>query len=360
MRKIALLLSPLLMLGTIAPAFALDSVAARAVMTKAVDLYIRPAYADFHAKASTLARETGKLCMTPTEAELQVVGERFGDVVEAWAKVEIIREGPVLAQNRFDHILFYPDRKSIGLKQVQAAIAAPDEALTDPKTLRERSVAMQGLGAYEYVFFGSYPESVVSGKNSFRCRYGLSIALSLEAISGELDAAWSDPKGISNDWKNPSATSAVYRTEAEAVQALIGIHVHGIDMVRDQRFKPFYNGRDQRVLPNAALFRRSGNTIRAISANVEGLSTLWQVSDMGSLLSADQRPAASAVQFDYKAALAAIRKLPPPNAETLRDDKYLRKLDFIEFTLKDAMTRIDADIGAAVGLKAGFAFADGD
>lgn len=360
MNKLAWLLSPLLALAMAAPALALDEAAARAVMAKAVDLYIRPAYADFHLKAAALSEATAKLCATPSEAQLNTVNARFGDAIEAWGKVEIVREGPVLEENRFERVLFYPDRKSIGLKQVQALLSKPDETVADPRALKSRSVAIQGLGAFDYVFFGSYPEGVVAEKNSFRCRYGLAIARNVEGIAGELEAAWNDPHGIANDWKNPSAKSAVYRDGKEAMQALIGLHVHGIDMVRDQRFKPFYKGRGQKMTPNVAIFRRSGHTIQAISANVEGLERLWQVSDMGAILPKEQRAAAGNVLFGYKAAAAAIGKLAPPTASSLKDDKYLAKLDFIEFTLKDTMTRINDDVGAAVGLEAGFSFADGD
>ena len=360
MIKSALPLTLLLLTASAVPAAALDEAAAKAVMAKAVDLYIRPAYADFHNKASALSAETAKLCATPSQDRLKAVNARFADTIEAWGKVEIIREGPVLEQNRFERVLFYPDRKSTGLKQVQALIAAPDESVTDPKALKDRSVAIQGLGAFEYVFFGSYPEGVVADKQSFRCRYGLAIARNVESIGGELEAAWNAPDGIAYAWKNPSADNPVYRTGAEALQALIGLHVHGVEMVRDQRVKPFYKGRGQKISPNAALFRRSGNTIRAMTANVEGLARLWQVSDMGSLLDEDQRASAGSVLFDYKAAAAAIKKLAAPTAETLRDLKYLAKLDFIDFTLKDAIARINNDVGGAVGLKAGFSFADGD
>lgn len=360
MLKTAIALSALLAMATDTPALALEEAVAKQVMAKAVDFYIRPAYADFHAKASALTEATAKLCAAPSEAELKVVGARFSDTVESWGKVEIIREGPVLEENRFERVLFYPDRKGIGLKQVQALITKPDEAVTDPAKLRDRSVAIQGLGAFEFVFFGSYPEGVVAEKNSFRCRYGLAIARNVEGIAGELQSAWDDPKGIANDWKNPSKDSAVYRNGEEAIQALIGLHVHGVEMVRDQRFKPFYKGRGQRVTPNAALFRRSGNTMRAIAADVDGLAKLWQISDMGLLLTEDQRALAGNVLFDYKATTVAIRKLPPPTAQALKDEKYLAKLDFIEFTLKDAIARVNNDVGAAVGLEAGFSFADGD
>jgi hypothetical protein len=360
MLKTAIALSALLAAALGTPALALDEAIARQVMARAVDDYIRPAYADFHAKASALAEATAKLCAAPSEAELKTVGARFSETIESWGKVEIIREGPVLAENRFERVLFYPDRKGIGLKQVQALIAKPDEAVTDPRTLKDRSVAIQGLGAFEFVFFGSYPEGVVAEKNSFRCRYGLAIARNVDDIAGELQSAWDDPKGIANDWKHPSTDSAVYRNGAEAMQALIGLHVHGIEMIRDQRIKPFYKGRGQKVTPNAALFRRSGNTTRVIAADVEGLAELWRISDMGTLLAKDQHALAGNVLFDYKATAAAIRKLPPPTAEALADDKYLARLDFIEFTLKDAIARVNNDVGAAVGLEAGFSFADGD
>jgi predicted lipoprotein len=360
MSKTTAVITLLLAMSGAVPAAAMDEIVAREVMTRAVDGYIRPAYVDFHAKATALSQATTRLCANPSKSELKTVDARFGDVIEAWAKVEIIREGPVLQQNRFDRVLFYPDRKSIGLKQVQALIAKPDEAVTDPKQLKDRSVAIQGLGTFEYVFFGSYPENAVVEKNGFRCRYGLAIARNVEGIAADLDAAWNDPKGIARDWKQPSAESAVYRTGAEAMQALIGLHVHSIDMVRDQRFKPFWKGHGQKVAPNAALFRRSGNTIRAIEANVDGLRKLWQVSGMDVLLVKDQKALAGNVLFDYKAAAAAIAKLPPPSAGDLKDPKYLARLDYLEFTLKDAMTRVNDDVGAAVGLTAGFSFADGD
>jgi predicted lipoprotein len=360
MDKNALVLMLALAATQAAPASAMDEVAARAVMTRAVDGYIRPAYADFHRKASALTVATASLCAAPTMQKLKNVNARFAETIEAWGRVEIIREGPVLEQNRFERVLFYPDRKSIGLRQVQALLAKPDEAVTDAAALKNRSVAIQGLGAFDYIFFSSYPEGLVAEKNSYRCRYGLAIAGNVETIAGELDAAWSDPKGIANDWKNPSKDSAVYRDGAEAMQALIGLHVHSIDMVRDQRLKPFYKGPGQKVSPNAALFRRSGNTIRAISANVEGLETLWRVSGMDELLTRDHKAQAQNVLFDYHAAAEKIASLAQPSAGTLKDGAYLAKLDYIEFTLKDAMTRINNDVGAAVGLAAGFSFADGD
>ncbi|CAN7589720.1 imelysin family protein [Rhizobium sp. LjRoot254] len=342
------------------PASALDDAKARQVMANAVDGYIRPAYKDFHQRAAALVSETSKFCAAPTDDGLMAVQARFAETVASWGHIEFLREGPVMQQNRLERILFYPDRKSTGLKQVQALLANPDDTVTDATKLKDRSVAIQGLGAFEFLFYGTYPEAIVSEKDSFRCRYGLAIAGNVESIAGELQAAWDASDGIAKDWKNPSADNPIYRDGKEAVSALIGVAVHGLEMVRDQRIKHFYKGRDAKVSPKLAVYWRSGLTMTALAANVDGLAGFWKVTDMALLLDSDLHSLSESVGFDFNAALAALKRLDQPTAERLKDGKYLDKLDFIEFNLKDAMTRIDSDVGGAVGLGAGFSFADGD
>ena len=342
------------------PAAAFEPAAAAKVMANAVDGYIRPAYADFHANTTALAEATAGFCKATSDAGLKNVQARFADVVESWGKIEFLRLGPVLEENRFERILFYPDRKSTGLKQVQALLAKPDDSVTRADDLKTRSVAIQGLGAYEFLFFGADAGTVVAEKDGFRCRYGLAVARNVETIAGELQAAWDATDGIARDWKVPSKDNPVYRDDKEAVSALIGVAVHGLEMVRDQRIKHFYKGKGQKVSPRLAVYWRSGLTMKALTSNVEGLDRFWTVTDIASLLASDMHSLSESASFDLRTAISALGTLDQPTAERLKDDKYLGKLDFIEFNLKDAMTRIDGDVGGAIGLGAGFSFADGD
>lgn len=342
------------------PAVAFEKAAASKVMANAVDGYIRPAYADFHARASALAKATETFCAATSDEGLKAVQMRFADTVESWGKIEFLRLGPVMEQNRFERILFYPDRKSTGLKQVQALLARPDESVTDAPSLKTRSVAIQGLGAFEFLFFSAYPEAIVAEKNGFRCRYGLAVAKNVESIAAELQSAWDEPDGVARDWKVPDAANPVYRDDKESTSALIGVAVHGLEMVRDQRIAHFYKGKGLKVSPKLAVYWRSGLTMKALTANVEGLARFWIVADVTSLLDPDAHSLSESASFDLKTASSALAKLDQPTAERLADAKYLAKLDFIEFNLKDAMTRIDSDVGGAIGLGAGFSFADGD
>jgi hypothetical protein len=360
LRILALGFAALTALFVASPAFSLDKAAAEKVMANAVDGFIRPAYADFHAKAAALAETTGEFCAARSADGLKAVEARFADTVSSWGRIEFVRLGPVLAENRFERILFYPDRKSTGLKQVQALIADPDDSVTDAAALKTRSVAIQGLGAFEYLFYGFYPEGIVDSEDDFNCRYGLAVARNIETIAGELQAEWDAPEGVAQDWKTPSAKNPVYRDEKEAVSALIGIAVHGLEMVRDQRIQHFYKGKDAKVTPKQAVYWRSGLTTTALAANVEGLTQFWKTADIASLLDPDSHSLSESALFDLKAAGSALRKLDPPTAERLADPKYRAKLDFIEFNLRDAMVRIDSDVGGAIGLGAGFSFSDGD
>ena len=101
-------------------------------------------------------------------------------------------------------------------------------------------------------------------------------------------------------------------------------------------------------------------TMTALAANVEGFDKLWKASDMGSLLADDAHSLADSAGFDLHAAHSALTKMDQPTAERLADGKYLDKLDFVGFNLKDAVARIDGDVASAIGLGAGFSFADGD
>ena len=97
-------------------------------------------------------------------------------------------------------MLFWPDRKGIGLKQVQAALADKDATAADPATLAGKSVAMQGLGALEFVLFGTGAETLAATGDAYRCAYGAAIAGNLETIAAELDDAWQAPDGFAALW----------------------------------------------------------------------------------------------------------------------------------------------------------------
>lgn len=342
----------------------LDDTALPGVMAKAVDDFIIPGYRNLSRATATLAATSAALCAQPSEAALQTSRSAFAEVVQTWSRIEIIRLGPALEQNRFERFLFYPDRKSTGLKQVQAVLAKSDERATDVESLKAKSVAVQGLGALEYVLYGKGADRLAGKDGSFRCRYGHAIAGNLEAIAGELRAAWEKPDGIQAAWKAPGPDNPLFRDNKEAATELLGVLVHSVEMVKDQRLRPFYAGtisaRPGKDNPKLAIYWRSNQTMPSISANFRGLQTFFVTSGMEGLLPADSRSIAGSVNFLLKTLISAADRIDDPIDAALADDKRRAILNFIALNTADLLDRLNHDFGGAIGLGAGFSFADGD
>jgi len=342
----------------------LNEQALPAVMEKAVDDFIRPGYGHLVEATRSLSETVHLLCEKPSEAAFGDVQLAFDSVVHQWSTIEIVRVGPVIKGNRFERFLFYPDRKSTGLKQVQAILVKEDETATSAGTIRGKSVAVQGLGALEYVLYGTGAETLSGQKNAFRCRYGAAIADNLLEVASELSAEWEKPDGIQAAWKNPGPGNPVFRDSKEAATALLGILVHGVETVKDQRLRPFYAGTVAGKVdpghPKLAIYWRSGNTMPSIAADFQAMQTLFSVSGMQALLPEDSRSVAGSINFVFSSVISASKAVDLPIAEALADDAQRGKLDFIALNTQDLLDRLDRDFGGAIGLGAGFSFSDGD
>jgi predicted lipoprotein len=341
------------------PQAGLNEDAVPAVMQRAVDEVIRPGYRNAQQAAARLTTAMKDLCEGGTPQSLDKAKSAFDDVIRYWSAIEMVQVGPVIQDNLFEHVLFYPDRKGVGLRQVQTLIAKGDPKDTTVDAIAAKSVALQGLTALEYVLYGSGSEDLTAQKNSFRCQYGAAVAGNIQREVSEVVAAWEKPDGIQGSWKHPGPQSADFMDNKEAVTALLGILVHGAENVRDQRLEQFYKGKDSTPRPRMAIYWRSKNTWKSMTSNIEGLRTLWQKANMADLLPADKKPVADEIDARFKALLDTVPKLNPDiDAATSAAEKA--KLDQLLIDTRDLVTTISDEYGAAIGLSAGFSFSDGD
>ena len=109
-----------------------------ATVTRSIADFVRPGYVRFHDATTALDKAAANLCKAPSDASLEAARAAFSSAIDSWSQIEIIRFGPVTEENRLERILFWPDRKSIGLKQVQAALADRDRTASDAKATRRQ------------------------------------------------------------------------------------------------------------------------------------------------------------------------------------------------------------------------------
>jgi predicted lipoprotein len=334
--------------------------AENAVIARAIDSFVRPAYGEFHSATRELARNVQALCAAPAKAALATARDNFKNTVRAWSTVESIRFGPVTEANRLERILFWPDRKSIGLKQVQAVLAGQDATAADPKSLAQKSVAMQGLGALEFVLFGTGADDLADSAGAYRCGYGLAIATNLEAMASDVDRAWNAPDGIARQWANPAPGNPLYRNDDEALTELFNVFVHGLEMIRDVRFNGFLGKTSDDDKPRQAIFWRSGATVASLSSGLDGLAKLFAASDLGSLLGPENSWMPDSVRFEFANAKTAFKAVDGPIADDLKDAEKRKKLDYARIVTSSLSELFGVRLSGALGLTAGFSSLDGD
>lgn len=329
------------------------------IVSGAIDGFVRPAYHVFHETTSGLAEAANALCETPQQETLDTARKAFGKAVDAWSRIEIVRFGPVTEQNRLERVLFWPDRKGTGLRQVQAALAARDADATDAARLAGKSVAMQGLGALEYVFFGTGSDALADG-DTYRCAYGAAITGNLETIAGELDAAWASPDGFARTWSNPSPDNPLYRDGTEAVTELMDVFVTGTELVRDVRLGGFLGKEPTGDKPRQALFWRSGKTVDALAGNLAGMQALLEASKLADALPAESSYMGKSALFEFANAQKAAEGAEGPVADILADPEKRAKLAYFGLVTSSLSDIFGAQMSGALGLTAGFSSLDGD
>tara|TARA_R110002020_G_C16285125_1_gene772048 strand:+ start:833 stop:1924 length:1092 start_codon:yes stop_codon:yes gene_type:complete len=331
------------------------------VLERMVSEYVRPGYAAVHQAATKLEADLDGLCANPSEEALTGAREGFREVADAWARIEWLRLGAVMSDNRLERILFFPDRKGTGRKQVQAAIASKDESVTDAATLSGKSVAMQGLGALEYILFGSGSETLAEGDAGHRCRFGRAAAANVTHVSAELIAGWEEGSDYLAAFLKPGPGNSLFRTDQEALNVLLGQMIHGLEAIRDTRIGAFLDPETaDHDRPRSALYWRSDMTLPSISAGISGLETLFTQSGI-EVVAQDQAPRlADTIRFEFTQAIRTAESLDAPVEDLLADPQTRDRLAYLAYAIRIIIGRLDQEFAQAGGLAVGFSFGDGD
>ncbi|HEX2020979.1 MAG TPA: imelysin family protein [Aurantimonas sp.] len=332
---------------------------ALAVVRDAIDGFIRPGYATLRKEADATASAMAALCQEPGAETLEAAADRFGDLVRAWSRIELVRFGPVVEDNRLERILFFPDRRGIALRQVQAILGTEDETATSAESLAEKSVAVQGLGALEFVLFGTGAETLAAGEGSFRCAYGLAVAQNLAAMAASIDAAWANENGIAARLTAPAPTDPAYRGATDSLQEIVGIFVHGLEAVRDLRLAPALGESAEEARPNLFLFRRSGSTLDSLQGNFEGLHDLFDASRLADLLPAPQAYMETSIDFEFANAERTLAGLSEPLTDAVASPQR-QALTYLLIVTASLQDLFEAQLSPVLGLSSGFSSLDGD
>ncbi|WP_026481380.1 imelysin family protein [Ahrensia sp. 13_GOM-1096m] len=354
-----LIVAVALLTGTVQGAFARD---ANDIVRDVIADYIRPATTALKARANTMHAAANVLCEKPNAVALSTARDEFSALVKDWGQVELLRLGPLAQDNRLERMLFWPDRRGRGLKQVRDIVRSGDETALDAASLSDKSVAVQGLLALEYTLFGDDSAALATSDGAVRCQYMQAITENIANVTGEIEAAWYDdgPQAISTLWQNPSDTNPLFRDGREQLSALFKIVGGGLEIVSVQRIQPFLDDGFESVKPKSALFWRSDNAVNIIASNFAGLNAIMRAADLTGALEGDVTRTANSVFFEFDNAARTLNAINKPTADIAVNADDYDKFSYVNIVGRSIETILREQLSPAFNLSSGFSSLDGD
>ena len=343
------------------PASAAQDTERSAVISHVIDDVIVGGYNALAEAAGKQERAVSALCAAPAPALLDAARAAFNDTVRAWSRIELFRFGPARTDNRFERIFYWPDRKGIGLRQVQALLAGKDEAVTSLEALQQKSVAVQGLPALEFVLFGTGSGELLE-KGNYRCQFADAVADAIRGTAGELLAGRRDKSGHAALLRNPGTDNPLYKSEAEVLQALIQAALEQLQIIGEIKIAPAIGDAPEDARPKRAPFWRSGDTITALRSNIAGVLALFD-GHLNVLLGEDPASISSGLSFELAQAdstLAGLEQSGLSWEKIASDPETHGKLDYALIPLHGAKEVVAERYPEALGLVLGFNSLDGD
>ncbi|MEM9394715.1 MAG: imelysin family protein [Pseudomonadota bacterium] len=298
-----------------------------------IDQHITPGYAKFAETASQLA-ETARNDCGP-----EAVLPAYHDTFDAWLGVSHITFGPVEKDGRGFAISFWPDPKDRVAKGIGRLVSVQDPVVNDPEAFASVSVAAQGLNALERLLIEP-PEDA-----DYACALVQAVSTALARNAATLNQEWPEYAALM-----VSPGNARFQSAEEVDRAIYTALSTGLEFLYDARLgRPL--GTFDRPRPRRAETYRSARAQRNVVLNLAALQDL-------TMHFADTETPETMLHFET--ALTRAEALDDPDFSGVANPGKRIKIESIQSTVRELRIAVDAEIGAPMGISAGFNALDGD
>lgn len=311
--------------------------AADPVVERTLDAVVLPAFDRFAAATAALAAAARADCLAGS-APLRAA---FHAAYDAWIPVSYFHAGPMEDGGRNLAIAFWPDPKGATPRTLRQLLAR-DAPL--PPYARV-SVAARGLPALETMLYD--PAFNGYGADDPGCRLVQAAAEDLAANGAALAAEW---QGFAQALRSAGPGNPRFLSVREARQLLFTALLGGLQFDDDQRLaRPL--GTFDRPRPERAEARESGRSLRNVQISLAAARALAEALTSGH--AEETFPA-----LDYAIKVAA--RLDDPTFDAVATPVGRMKLQDLRDAVHRAREYARVEIGAELGVSAGFNALDGD
>lgn len=317
-----------------------------------VQQHILPRYAQLDSTSAALSRSSEALCQAPTAQTLQATRDAWRDAMQAWQGIQHVQFGPVQFLMRNFGLQFWPDRKNIGARQLNQALAS--EQPYDVEFFRHASVSIQGFPALERLLFAD---------NALQqLQQGRSCELT-QAISSHVAQMG---HAIHQEWATQATTEFAADQDADAAAELavelMASLIEPIEAIRDSKLLHTMGDSVEAAKPKLLESHRSGNSLTNIRTNLAALNHLYQGTKPSVdtlLLQAGATELAADIRQTFAGLEQALSQIQGPLKTAVTRPQEHAQLTAIATQLKQLNTQLDSAMDV-LGIQLGFNSRDGD
>ncbi len=333
--------------------------------------YIQPATQRFSQAGQDMAKTLQAYCAgheagATGAVPAQAVKAGFNELVRSWAGVEFLRFGPLVEDNRFERIFFWPDPRGTVQRRTQAVLAKADVALLQAGALRADSVAIQGLPSLEYALFGGNEALLGDAAKpggpgaGYRCAYATAVAVNVAGLAGEIAQAWGPQGQMAQHFQQPGPNNPLYRSPAEVAAETIKAMSSGLHYIRDAKLLAALGASPEKAKPASSPLWRSGETLDAVAAGVSGIGEFYRAADLAPVFDKNNQWLAVTVTNSAQRIAGRLKPLTMPFDVALAQPEPRATLVATVVELSELKEMIDGQIANALGVNVGFNALDGD
>jgi uncharacterized protein len=319
---------------------------------------VSPAFKALAGETAKLARAADDFAAQPSQDGFAALRVAYESVSDTWMQAQFFRLGPLGAQQRSDRFEYWPEKRPIIDKQLNALLAKADPDALGAEKFAQASVAVQGLPALERLLYGDTARQVLSAGPEQKARIAViqAIAHNLDNLAQEIAAAWekilSDPKTAAQPFtQDPNEAAA---------QLYAGLMI-GLQIVSDQKIAGPRGQTIDKAKPKTAEQWRSGRSLKNIKLNLASLrDAMLSPSGFAALLGKNQEALKAELGTAFDAALAAVDAAPEPLDTAVTDPEGRKKVGALLIAVNHVRDILKQKVPTAIGISLGFNELDGD
>jgi len=321
------------------------------------DGVLLPAYNSWQEADRQLAVNAEAFCTG--NADVTAARQAFLGAQSAWAGLQPLLVGPLAEGNRAWQIQFWPDKKNLVQRQVEALLKSKPQLSNDD--LAKASVVVQGLTAYEYILFDPALDLTQTEQKARYCPLLQAIGQHQQALAVQIMDEWQGKPGMAEQLK--TFPNERYADANEAIADLLRVQVTALDGLKKKLGAPM--GRQSKGIPQPyqAEAWRSAASLANLGAALANAELLWHGSNrdgIQTLLGDDQADLANRIDAAYQDTRQRLAALDKPLGDLLADEAGRAALNELYDSLNRLHRLQESELAKALDVQIGFNAHDGD